>query len=59
MSVFGCGEMTETLSLAETAAQCMNTVCVGKERREFAHRGKDKSFKESVSHCRSVHVLVY
>jgi len=56
--VFGCGEMTETLSLAETAAQCMNTVCVGKERREFTHRGKDdKPFRETVSRLDSAHKI--
>ncbi len=54
LSVFSCGEMTETLSLAETAAQCMNTVCVSKESREFVHKGKfDDTVKESVSrNCR-------
>ena len=49
LSVFSCGEVTETLTLAATAAQCMNTVCVSKEVREFAHRDKEEAFKESVS----------
>ena len=34
------GEVTEMMTLAVTAAQCMNKVAISKEIREFTHKGK-------------------
>lgn len=50
MTVLTRGEVTEIMSLAVTAAQCMNRVAISKEIREFSHRGKaDGKFNETVS----------
>ena len=44
------GEVTEMMSLAVTAAQCMNKVAISREIREFTHKGKpDGRLKETVS----------
>ena len=34
------GEVTEMMTLAVTAAQCMNKVAISKEIGEFTHKGK-------------------
>ena len=40
VTVLTRGEVTEMMSLAVTAAQCMNQVAIAKEIREFTHKGK-------------------
>ena len=50
MTVLTCGETTEMMTLAVTAAQCMNKVAISREVREFTHKGKaEGKLKESVS----------
>ncbi len=50
MKVLTRGEVTEMMSLAVTAAQCMNKVAISREIREFTHKGKDDGrVKEKVS----------
>ena len=50
MTVLTCGETTEMMTLAITAAQCMNKVAISREVREFTHKGKaEGKLKESVS----------
>jgi hypothetical protein len=50
MTVLTRGEVTEMMSLAVTAAQCMNKVAISKEIREFTHKGKaEGKLKEKVS----------
>lgn len=50
LTVLTCGEVTEMMTLAVTAAQCMNKVAISKEVREFTHKGKaEGKLTETVS----------
>ena len=50
VTVLTRGEVTEMMTLAVTAAQCMNKVAISREIREFTHKGKaDGRLKEKVN----------